>query len=115
MKEVIKSIDDFNTSVEYSREVLNNNEIKIEVLEKRYIIFLPCKEVGSSKELLYYSNLDKVIEDKKLEKTMERGIIYNLNSDGNLEPIYAFNGIKPNYNIEVNDNIKILPKGNKTA
>ncbi|WP_354093019.1 MerR family DNA-binding transcriptional regulator [Clostridium gasigenes] len=111
MKEVIKSIDDFNTSIEQSREVLNNNEINIEVLEERYIIVAPCKEVGSLKELLYYSDLDKVITDKKLEMTMERGIIYNLNIHGDVEPIYVFNGIKQNYNIEINDNIKILPKG----
>ena len=111
MEEVIKSIDDFNTSVENSRIVLNNNKINTEVLKQRYIIVAPCKEVGSLKELLYYSDLDKVIKDKNLEMTMERGIIYNINIDGDAEPKYVFNGIGQNNNIEIDDNIKILLEG----
>lgn len=111
MNEVIKNIDDINTFVEHSKDILNKNEISIEVLEQRYIIFAPCKEVGSLKELLYYSDLDKVITDNNLERSMERGIIYNFNSNGDAEPIYVFNGLKQNYNIEVDDSIMILPKG----
>ncbi|SIQ63642.1 hypothetical protein SAMN05421578_103115 [Paenibacillus macquariensis] len=111
MNEVIKNIDDIITFVEHSKDILHNNEINIEVLEQRYIIFAPCKEVGSLKELLYYSDLDKVITDNNLERSMERGIIYNFNSNGDAEPIYVFNGLKQNYNIEVDDSIMILPKG----
>ncbi|KOS69717.1 MerR family transcriptional regulator [Lysinibacillus contaminans] len=111
MKEVIKNIDDFNSFVEHSVDILNNKEINIEVLEERYIIFAPCNEVGSLKELLYYSNLDKVITENNLEMTMERGIIYNFNINGDVEPIYVFNGLKQNYSIEVDDNIMILPRG----
>ncbi|MEO4052417.1 MerR family DNA-binding transcriptional regulator [Solibacillus sp. CAU 1738] len=111
MQEVINNIDDFNTFVEHSKEILNNHEIKIEVLEERYIIFAPCKEVGSFKELLYYSDLDKVITEHNLKMTMERGIIYNFNNNGDVEPIYVFNGLKQNYSIEDDNSIMILPKG----
>lgn len=111
MKEVIKNIDDLNSSVEYSRNVLNNNEIKIEVFKQRYIIVAPCKEIGSLKELLYYSDLEKSIKDKNLKITTERGIIYKFNLDGRIEPKYVFNGFEEDNNIEFSDNIKILPEG----
>lgn len=111
MKEVIKNIDNLNRRVEYSKNILNNDQIFIKYFEKRYIITAPCSETGSLKELLYYSDLEKIIQDKKVKTTMERGIIYNLNSKGNLEPRYVFNGIQGNGNIEVEQNIKVLPKG----
>lgn len=112
MKEVIKNIDDINTFVEHSKDILINNEINIEVLEERYIIFAPCKEVGSLKELLSYSELDKVITEKKLEMTMERGIIYSFDINGDTKPKYVFNGLRQNKKIEVDESIMILPKGN---
>ena len=96
MKEVIKNIDTLNMSVEDSRDILNNDEISIKFFEQRYIIVAPCKEVGSLKELLYYSNLEKIIQDKKVEISMERGIIYSINSEGNIEPRYVFNGLQGN-------------------
>lgn len=111
MKEVIKNIDTLNSSVEYSKNVLNNNEIKIEVFKQRYIIVAPCKEVGSLKELLYYSDLEKSIKDKNLKINAERGIIYKFNLDGRIEPKYVFNGFEEDNNIEFNDNIKVLPEG----
>lgn len=111
MKEVIANIDDINVFVEHCKDILNNNEVNIEVLEERYIIFSPCKEVGSLKELLSYSDLDKVITEKNLEMTMERGIIYSFNMNGNTEPKYVFNGLRQNQRIEVDDSVMIIPKG----
>ncbi|MCJ8012956.1 MerR family transcriptional regulator [Paenibacillus sp. KQZ6P-2] len=111
MKEVIENIDSLKNSVEYSRNILNNDQISIQFLEKRYIITAPCKEAGSLRELLYYSDLDKIIQDKKVKTTMEVGIIYSLNSEGNVEPRYVFNGIQGNGSIEADQNINILPEG----
>lgn len=89
----------------------NNDEITIKSFEKRYVVVAPCKEVGSLKELLYYSDLEKIIQDKGWKMSIERGIIYNFNSDGNVEPKYVFSGFQGNSNIEVEQNIKILLKG----
>ncbi|MDM5156978.1 helix-turn-helix domain-containing protein [Bacillus sp. DX1.1] len=111
MQEIIKSIDTLNTQVENSKDILNNDEISIKFFEQRYVIVAPCKEVGSLKELLYYSDLEKIIQDKEWKMSMERGIIYNFNSDGNVEPKYVFSGFQGNSNIEVEQNMKILPKG----
>lgn len=111
MKEVIENIDNLNSSVEYSKNILNNSEIKIETFKQRYIIVAPCKEVGSLKEILYYCDLEKSIKDKNLKITRERGIIYEFNLDGCIEPKYVFNGLEEDNNIEFNDNIKILPEG----
>lgn len=112
MRKVIKNIDTLNSTVEYSKNILNNNEIKIEDFKQRYIIIVPCKDVGSLKELLYYSDLEKYIKDKNLKLTMERGILYKFNLDGCIEPKGVFNVFEEDDdNIEVNDNIKILPKG----
>ncbi|MBU5484290.1 helix-turn-helix domain-containing protein [Clostridium sp. MSJ-11] len=111
MKEVIKNIDTLNMNVEYSKGILNNHEISIKFFGQRYIIVSPCKEVGSLKELLYYSNLEKIIQDKNVEISMERGIIYSISLDGNIEPRYVFNGFQGNDNIVADQDIKILPEG----
>ncbi len=94
MQEIIKSIDTLNTQVENSKDILNNGEISIKFFEQRYVIVAPCKEVGSLKELLYYSDLEKIIQDKEWKMSMERGIIYNFNSDGNVEPEYVLSGFQ---------------------
>lgn len=111
MKEIIRNINILNESVEKSRNILNNDEVFIKYFNERYVIVTPCKEVGNLKELLYYSDLDKIIEDKNIEISLERGIIYNLSSDGIAEPVYAFNCIKGRINLENEDNIEVLPKG----
>ncbi|MEG1285960.1 MAG: MerR family DNA-binding transcriptional regulator [Romboutsia sp.] len=111
MKEVIKNIDILNDTVEYSKDILRTDDIEIKSFDERYIVVAPCKESGSLKELLYYSNLEKVIKEKKISVTMDSGIIYDIKLDRNLEPIYVFNGIKDYIAVDRNDNIKILPKG----
>ena len=111
MQEVIKTIDSLNMKVETSKDILNSDEISIQFFEPRYVIVAPCKEVGSLQELLYYSDLEKIIQDKERKMSMERGIIYNFNSEGDAEPKYVFSRFQGNSNIEAEQNIKILPKG----
>lgn len=112
MKEIIKNIDALDDGIKYSEDILNNNDIDIKFFEKRYIIISPCKEVGSLKELLYYSDLEKIIKEVDMQMSMERGIIYDIISNGTIEPRYVFNGIRSREIIEFQDNIKVLPEGN---
>lgn len=112
MKDIIKNIDTLNDSVQYSKDILSNEEIDIKYFDDRYIVVAPCKESGSLKELLYYSALEKVIKENYIEVNMDRGIIYNIKSNETVESLYVFNAIKDNDNLELNDNIKVLTKGN---
>lgn len=111
MQEIIKNIDMINESVEYSKKVVQSNEIEIRHFEKRYIVVAPCKESGSLKELLYYSDLDKVITENNIDINMEKGIIYNFKENGEIEPMYVFNGIKNNIDISLYEHTLVLPKG----
>lgn len=112
MQEIIKNIDMLNESVQYSKKEVRSNDIEIRYFEKRYIVVAPCKESGSLKELLYYSNLDKTIIKNNIETNMDKGILYNVKSNGNIEPIYVFSGIKNHKIIKDNESIKVLPEGN---
>ena len=112
MDEIIKSIDDLNKSVEYSKNLLDNKEICIKYFDKRYIVVSPCMEYGDLKEVIYYSNLQKIIHENKLKTSINMGIIYNGNSSKNLKAKYVFNELEESNNkVEVNENIKMLPKG----
>ncbi len=111
LKNIIKNIDLLSSSVKQSKEIVKNNAIAIEDLKERVVVVARCKEAGSLGELMYYSDLDKIINDKNLDTSMDRGIIYKLNSDGQIEPSYVFNGIEDIYKVEDKSYIKILPKG----
>lgn len=111
MKEVIENIDTMNRNIKHYREILSHDEIAIRFFEERYIITVPCEEVGSLKELLYYSDLEKMIQDKKVKTSMERGILYDFNLAGDIVPRYVFNTMEEKGNREVEDYVKILPKG----
>lgn len=111
MQEIIKNIDTLNEVVERSNDIAKNQEISIDFFEKRYIVVASCKEVGDLKELIYYSDLEKIVKEKGIETSVERGIIYNFNSNGDIEPRHVFYGIKETNNVEIDENIKILPKG----
>ncbi|MGG0186062.1 MerR family transcriptional regulator [Bacillus rhizoplanae] len=111
MQEVIKTIDGLHMKVETSKDIVNNDEISIQFFEQRYVIVAPCKEVGSLQELLYYSDLEKIIQDRDGKMSMERGIIYSVNSEWNVEPRYVFSRFQGNSNMETEQNIKVLPKG----
>lgn len=111
MKEVIKGIDNLSDRIEYSKDILNNENISSEFFEERNIIVAPCKEVLDLKELIYYSKLYKIIEEKKLKTSGEIGIMYTFDSKGNIEPSYVFSVLEENYNLLEEGNFKRLPKG----
>ncbi|EOQ34263.1 MerR family DNA-binding transcriptional regulator [Bacillus sp. LB(2018)] len=111
MEEVMETIDDLHTKVVSSQEILKNDEISIEFFEQRYVVVAPCKEVGSLQELLYYSDLEKIVQDYEEKMTMEMGILYNVNENWNVEPKYVFNKIRDDVHMEEMQNIKVLPGG----
>ncbi|PJO42848.1 MerR family transcriptional regulator [Lysinibacillus xylanilyticus] len=111
MQEVIETIDNLNMKVESSKEILNNDEISIQFLEQRSVVVAPCKEVGSLQELLYYSDLEKSIQDKGGKMSLERGILYNVNAESYVVPMYVFSRLQGNSTLKAEQNIKILPKG----
>lgn len=112
MNEIIENIDILKESINSSKEILKENEISIKFFESRYIVVLPCKEAGSLKELLYYSDLEKLIIKKNVKISVQRGIIYDVAHNGKLEVKYVFNGIEESENIKVDESIKVLPEGN---
>lgn len=111
MRDIIKNIDTLNDNVKYSKHILENEKIDIKYFDDRYIVVANCKELGSLKELLYYSELEKLIKENNIEVNMNRGIIYNIKSHKDLEPVYVFCGVKDNIHLNYNKIIKVLPKG----
>ncbi|PEQ44055.1 MerR family transcriptional regulator [Bacillus cereus] len=111
MKEVMETIDDLHAKVRSSQEILKNDEISIEFFEKRYVVVAPCKEVGSLQELLYYSDLEKIVQNYEEKMEMEMGILYNVNENWNVEPKYVFNKVRDDVHMEEMQNIKVLPSG----
>ncbi|EJV55519.1 hypothetical protein BWGOE4_08370 [Bacillus mycoides] len=111
MKEVIETIDGLNEKVGSSQEILKSDEVCIQFFEKRNVIVAPCKEVGSLQELLYYSNLEKIIQDYEDKMSMEMGILYNVNEKWDVEPKYVFNKVQDHVHMEEMPNIKVLPGG----
>ncbi|KAA0759167.1 MerR family transcriptional regulator [Bacillus sp. AR2-1] len=111
MKEVMETIDDLHAKVVSSQEILKNDEISIEFFEQRYVVVAPCKEVGSLQELLYYSDLEKIVQDYEEKMEMEMGILYNVNANWDVEPKYVFNKVRDDVHMEEMQNIKVLPSG----
>lgn len=111
MQKIVENIDELNEGIKRSKEAVCNDEIKIQHFNKRYIVVSECKEIGDLKELLYYSDLDKIIEENQIKVNMDRGIIYNIKIDGTAEPVFVFNGIIENTNIDDKCLIQVLPEG----
>ncbi|QUG82805.1 MerR family transcriptional regulator [Bacillus nitratireducens] len=111
MKEVMETIDDLHAKVGSSQEILKSDEISIEFFEQRYVVVAPCKEVGSLQELLYYSDLEKIVQDYEEKMSMEMGILYNVNEKWDVEPKYVFNKVQDHVHMEEMPNIKVLPGG----
>ncbi|HDR4419938.1 TPA: MerR family DNA-binding transcriptional regulator [Bacillus cereus] len=111
MKEVMETIDDLHAKVVSSQEILKNDEISIEFFDQRYVVVAPCKEVGSLQELLYYSDLEKIVQDYEEKMEMEMGILYNVNANWDVEPKYVFNKVRDDVHMEEMQNIKVLPGG----
>ncbi|WP_259416876.1 MerR family transcriptional regulator [Bacillus toyonensis] len=111
MREVIETIDCLNEKVGSSQDILKDDGISITFFEQRHVIVAPCKEVGSLQELLYYSDLEKVIDDYEGKMSMEMGILYNVNEKWDVEPKYVFHKVKDYVHMEDDKNIKMLPSG----
>ena len=90
MQAVIHTIDKLDNSVQVAKKVLVHNQITIQYFEQRYIVTAPCKEVGNFKGFLYYSDVNKMIQERNLEITMEIGIAYTIHSKYRFEPKDAF-------------------------
>lgn len=111
MENIIKNIDDLSSTIKYSKEIIKESDIKIKYFDKRHIVAIKCEEAGNLNELIYYSDLDKVISDYNIETSIDRGIIYKLNSPGEVEPQYVFDVVKDISKIKDKSNIKTLPSG----
>lgn len=110
MNTIINNIDSMSSEVEYSKKALNDMEVREEFINSRYIATVPCSEIGDNKELIYYSNLEKIIEDKNLKTCVEGGIMYNLNSNKDLSDLYVFKVIDIKDGNE-NEYISVLKEG----
>lgn len=110
MNVIINNIDSISNGVEYSKIALKDMEVKREFIKSRYTVAVPCKEIANNNELIYYSNLEKIIADQNLKATMERGIIYNIDSNKNLSNLYVFNVVDIGTKDE-SEYIKVLNEG----
>lgn len=111
MRKIINNIDIMSKGIQFARKIINNHEIEVKLFDERSIVIVPCNEVGDLKELIYYSNLDKVIKENDIKTNTERGIRYNINSNKKVESMYAFQGIEDKGKIDNKENLSILPKG----
>lgn len=111
MNNIIKSIDELNFKIEKSKRILKQSEVEIKEFEERNIIVVPCMEVGKLRELIYYSELEKIMEEFKIENEEDRGIIYDIEKNGEVEPKYVFSIIKEKKEEVKEEYLKVLPKG----
>lgn len=111
MENIIKNIDDLTLTIKDSKEIIKESDIKIKYFDKRHIVATKCEEAGNLNELIYYSDLDKIISDYNIETSINRGIIYKLNSLEEVEPQYVFDVVKDISKIKDKSNIKTLPSG----
>lgn len=111
LKNTINEIDFLNSNIDFSRNVINEKEIKKEYFEDRWIVKIECKELGEYKELIYYSKLEEFILKEDIKDTIGGGMIYSHN-DGVLNKSYVFKFIK---NMKLSykkiTGVKKLPKG----
>ena len=109
MNEIISNINILSESIKISKEIVDNDEIVIKHFNKRCIVFAPFKSSKELEELIYYSKLDKIIKENNMEITLERGIIYDISSIGEIKSKFAFVGLKDE--VEEEQNIRVLPEG----
>ena len=84
MNEVISNINILSESIKTSKKIVDNDEIVIK-----------------------YFN--KIIKENNMEITLERGIIYDISSSGDVKSKFAFIGLKNE--VEEEKNIRVLPEG----
>lgn len=110
MNVIINNIDSISNGVEYSKIALKDMEVKREFIKSRYIVAVPCNEIGDNKELLYYSNLEKIIADQNLKTTVEGGIIYSIDLNKKLSDLHVFKVLDTKAENK-NEYIKVLEEG----
>lgn len=111
MQKIISNIDEINLAVNYSKEQLSSKDISTEYLPERYIIAVPCKEVGGLKELIYYSELEKIINTIGIKTIKKGGIFHKLDYQGNVESRYVFEEIDESESIEESEYVKKILGG----
>lgn len=110
MNEIIKSIDDINANVKYSKKILEDKKIQIKHFEKRYLAAVECDSIEDLNELMYYSKLDKLIKANNLSKTIQSGVLSLVDSKNKARDYFVFSFLDGEINKELNF-VKILPKG----
>lgn len=111
MKGIIKNIENVNEAVNHSKDTMNKKNIDIELLPERYIIKVPFKESKSVEDLIYYSELEKVIEKRKIKALIHTGTLTKLDIKGNRVSRYVFKEIVFSDALDGTEDIEILPKG----
>ncbi len=109
MNEIISNINILSESIKTSKKIVDNDEIVIKHFNKRYIVFAPFKSSKELEELIYYSKLDKIIKENDMDITLERGILYDISSRGEVKSKFVFIGLKNE--IKEEKNIRVLPEG----
>ena len=111
MEKIIQDVNELSNIVYTSKKVLKNHEIYMEDFPERYIVRTPCKGVGEYKELIYYSELDKLIKERDIKVLRDGGIIYDVDCQGNITSQYTFKFVdKDQINLFPKE-IKILKQG----
>ena len=111
MQEIIKNIEELSNSIEKARVLAESSEIRTISFKERPIIIVPCNETGYLKEVLYYSELDRIAQVCGIEISMERGIIYDIDLSGKVKPAYVFSTFQGSEDLICKDNLAFLPEG----
>lgn len=109
MQQIMADIDRLTDAVVTSKNLLQELQITVQFLNKRPIIKTQCREVGDLKELISYSELEKLSQELGLVPSLQRGMMYAYNVKGNREPLFVFSEIEGiNHHFVVED---YLPEG----
>lgn len=110
MELIIEDIEDINLLVKNSKEILDKKDIYIELMPKRYIIVAPFPKSEDLNELIYYSELEKLIKKNNIKASKQTGTITNLDIDGNMLSRYVFREIKSANKLS-KESVIALPEG----
>lgn len=109
MQQIIADIDRLTDAVSTSKALLEQMEIKVESLAKRPILKTQCLEVGDLKELISYSELEKLSQEQNINLSMQRGIVYEYDAQGKSAPLFVFGEIETRDDHSLHD--EYLPAG----
>ncbi|MBN2651565.1 MAG: MerR family transcriptional regulator [Spirochaetales bacterium] len=112
LSQIINSIDSLVNDFSESRSLIGRDEIFSYPIGKRFAVALPCSDEFDLSELLYYSELDAILEKKKIEKSFKRGLVYRVSKNRSLQARKAFCLIEKGKKKLLEKNIFVLPAGN---